>query len=29
VKLFFEDFQPVWWHYLNITDRWMDRQMDD
>jgi len=26
-EIIFEVFQPIWSRYLNITDRWTDRQM--
>jgi len=28
-EIIFEEFQPMWSRYLNVTDRRMDRQTDD
>jgi len=25
-EMIFEEFQPMWWRYLNVTHRWTDRR---
>jgi len=28
-EIIFEEFQPIWSRYLNVTDGWTDGQTDD